>query len=108
LKHIEPRQVVVYTLGDGVQPAWSIHLYCPSMLVHIECINIPSRDLACNTNYHHNFSVHEGVRTYYRGRPRFIQVGEHQFVEDRVAEVWTRQMILGWYSHFYLPILLHS
>ena len=40
LKHTEPQQVVIYTLGDGVQPAWSIHLYCPSMLVHREYIDI--------------------------------------------------------------------
>ncbi|KAF8059881.1 hypothetical protein FPV67DRAFT_1453519 [Lyophyllum atratum] len=29
LKKEQQRQVVVYTLDDGVQPAWSIHLTCP-------------------------------------------------------------------------------
>jgi hypothetical protein len=52
--------------------------------------------LGCNTNYHNNFSVHNGRRTYYSGKPTFIQVGEHQFVEDRVVELWTNQMLLGW------------
>ncbi len=30
LKKEEQRQVVVYTLSDGVQPAWNVHLYCAS------------------------------------------------------------------------------
>jgi len=30
LKKEEQRQAVVYTLSDGVQPAWNVHLYCAS------------------------------------------------------------------------------
>lgn len=32
LKDVEQRSVVLFTLADGVQPAWSIHLSCPSEL----------------------------------------------------------------------------
>ena len=32
LKKEITRRVVVYTLADGVQPAWAVHLYCPSMV----------------------------------------------------------------------------
>jgi len=51
---------------------------------------------ACNTNYHNNFSVHNGVRTYYSGTPKYILIGEHQYVEDKVIKLWIGQMLLGW------------
>ncbi|KAG1881012.1 uncharacterized protein F5891DRAFT_1204281 [Suillus fuscotomentosus] len=40
---------------------------------------------ACNTNYHHNYSVKNKTRTYYGGMPSHIQVAEHQFVELELA-----------------------
>jgi hypothetical protein len=52
--------------------------------------------LACHTNYHHNFHVNDGVRTYYDGIPDVIQVGEHQFVERRVVQLWTDLMLVAW------------
>jgi hypothetical protein len=52
--------------------------------------------IECRTNYHHNYSVHEGARTYYGGLPKYIQVGEHQFVEDRVVHMWISMMLVGW------------
>ncbi|KAF8075121.1 hypothetical protein FPV67DRAFT_1575453, partial [Lyophyllum atratum] len=82
LKKEESRQVVVYTLNKGVTPAWSIHLYCPD----------------CRTNYHHNFSINNGTRTYYAQDHKYIQVGEHQFVEDRVINSWIAMMLVGWFS----------
>jgi hypothetical protein len=30
LKKEEQRKAVVYTLSNGVQPAWNVHVYCPS------------------------------------------------------------------------------
>ncbi|KAJ6456276.1 hypothetical protein C8R47DRAFT_996327, partial [Mycena vitilis] len=59
LTRAEQRQVVVYTLAQGVRPAWSVHLACPH----------------CRTNYHNNFSVHAGTRTYYAGIPALVQIG---------------------------------
>ncbi|THU87679.1 hypothetical protein K435DRAFT_821866 [Dendrothele bispora CBS 962.96] len=82
LKQEKMRQVVLFTLTDGVQPAWAVNLVCPN----------------CNTSYHNNFSVNSTVRTYYEGIPRYIQVGEHQFVEERLADSWIGMMLLGWFS----------
>lgn len=82
LKKEEQRVVVVYTTGHGVLPAWSIHLSCS----------------ACHTNYHNNYSVCNGIRTYCPKKPTYIQVGEHQFVEEKVVALWTGQMLLGWFS----------
>src|ERR1700761_5839702 len=50
----------------------------------------------CRTNYHNNFSVHAGLRTYYPGVPDLIQVGEHQFAESRLVNMWISSMLLGW------------
>ena len=37
------------------------------------------------------------MRVYYGGRPKYIQVGEHQFVEDKVIDWWISSMLMGWY-----------
>ena len=50
----------------------------------------------CQTNYHNNFSVQDGVQTYYVGIPSYILVGEHQYVEIKVVRMWIAQMLLGW------------
>ncbi|KAJ7104620.1 hypothetical protein C8R44DRAFT_639957 [Mycena epipterygia] len=82
LKKAECRQVVVYTLARGVQPAWSIHLYCED----------------CKTNYQYKFSVNQGIRTYYGGIPKYIQVGEHQFVKRKLVGMWISLMLMAWVS----------
>ncbi|KAN0075257.1 hypothetical protein V8E55_011280 [Tylopilus felleus] len=72
LKKEEQRHVVVFTLSDGAHPGWSVHLRCH----------------ACHTNYHHNYSVHGNVRTYYPGTPTFLQVAEHQFIQRELVLQW--------------------
>ncbi|KAF7305379.1 hypothetical protein HMN09_00790100 [Mycena chlorophos] len=82
LKKEESRQVVVYTVADGAVPAWSIHLYCPS----------------CNTNFHHNYAVNGGTRTYYPTLPTYVQVGEHQFIERKLVGLWISLHLTAWVS----------
>ena len=72
LKKEESRRVVAFTLSDGAHPAWSVHLRCR----------------ACHTNYHHNYSVHQNIRTYYSDVPAYLQVAEHQFVQRELAMQW--------------------
>jgi hypothetical protein len=50
----------------------------------------------CKTNYHNNFSVQNGIRTYYGGVPDLIQVGEHQFVEASLINTWVDLMLTAW------------
>ena len=50
----------------------------------------------CCTNYHNNFSVLGGVCTYYSDIPKYIQVGEHQCVENTVINMWVTMMLVGW------------
>ncbi|KAF8432539.1 hypothetical protein L210DRAFT_3650237 [Boletus edulis BED1] len=68
---------VPLSYGDGAQPAWSIHLKCHH----------------CHTNYHNNFSVNGSTRTYYGGVPQYIQVGEHQFAEEKLILHWIDLML---------------
>ncbi|KAF8867685.1 hypothetical protein BD779DRAFT_1408333, partial [Infundibulicybe gibba] len=77
----KPRNVVLYTI-TGAHAAISVHLMCHQ----------------CSTNYHHNFSVHGGLRTYYGGVPDIIQIGEHQFVEQAVLNLFTGMMLVSWTS----------
>lgn len=60
----------------------------------------------CRTNYHHNFHVKDGVRTYHDGVPDVIQVGEHQFVEQRVIQMWRDMMLVAWYVQLEVNSLL--
>jgi hypothetical protein len=53
--------------------------------------------LDCNINYHHNFYVEGGERVYYDTIPEIIQVGEHQFVERKVINMFITLMLVSWY-----------
>jgi hypothetical protein len=55
-----------------------------------------SLQLECQTNYHHNFQVQDGIRTYYNGIPVNIQIGEHQFAEKRLIQLWISLMLVSW------------
>ncbi|KAJ7176233.1 hypothetical protein C8R43DRAFT_943027 [Mycena crocata] len=52
----------------------------------------------CNTSYQNNYSVSGGTRTYYAGVPDAIQVGEHQFVERQVLNLFVGLMLISWTS----------
>jgi hypothetical protein len=52
--------------------------------------------LDCSTNYHHNFAVSNGFRTYYSGVPDIIQVSEHQFIHKGVLNLFVGMMLLAW------------
>ncbi|KIK44641.1 hypothetical protein CY34DRAFT_79400, partial [Suillus luteus UH-Slu-Lm8-n1] len=43
---------------------------------------------ACQTNYHNNYSVKDGTRTYYGGIPSYLQVAKHQFIQLKLAMSW--------------------
>ncbi|KAG1727378.1 uncharacterized protein EDB91DRAFT_1061158, partial [Suillus paluster] len=72
LKKDEPRRVVIFTHAFGVHCAWSVHLKCRS----------------CKVNYHNNYAIHGTSRQYYSSVPKYIQIGEHQFVECELAMHW--------------------
>ncbi|KAI0372138.1 hypothetical protein BV20DRAFT_1050911 [Pilatotrama ljubarskyi] len=76
------RKVAVFTLDQGVCDAFSVHLYCRS----------------CHSNFHHNYVVRKGKRTYYTGIPDVIQVSEHKFVERRVLELFSALSLFSWTS----------
>jgi len=51
----------------------------------------------CLSSYHNNYSVRAGIRTYFPWIPKLIQVGEHQYVETKLAHAWRAHMLFGWY-----------
>ncbi|KAK7016189.1 hypothetical protein VNI00_018973 [Paramarasmius palmivorus] len=80
MKRENQRQIIIYTLLRGAQPGYHIHLTCKTF----------------RTTYHNNYRVVDGTRIYYSTTPKYLQVGEHQFVED--AATWTSTMVLRWFS----------
>ncbi|KAJ7662582.1 hypothetical protein DFH06DRAFT_987125 [Mycena polygramma] len=76
------RKVVLFTLSDGACATYSVRLHCSQ----------------CKTTYHNNYSVRDGIRTYYAGIPNTIQVGEHQFVEREVLSLFVGLMLISWTS----------
>ncbi|KAF6765823.1 hypothetical protein DFP72DRAFT_798441 [Ephemerocybe angulata] len=54
--------------------------------------------LTCFINYHHDYSVHSGKRSYYRIAREVLQIGEHQFAEVRLIASWINLMMIAWVS----------
>jgi hypothetical protein len=58
--------------------------------------------LGCKTIYHHDYYVNNDERHYYdrdEYKISVIQVGEHQYAELRVVEMWRVCMNEGWYVY---------
>ena len=57
----------------------------------------------CEVNYHHNYCVEKGKRIYYSGNgiPEILQVGEHQFAERKLVQLWVTMMLVSWYVSCY-------
>lgn len=88
----EQRQCVLYTLASGPLPVYSVHLSCEGTCDHCGYILVDRQSIACEINYHHNFKVFKGIRTYYGDIPDIVQISEHQFVERQVIEMWLALM----------------
>ena len=90
----------MYTMDKGALPVRLVHLYCYGMssvsALHSTNTHPTPLPLECQTNYHHNFKVKDGVRTYYNEIPSIIQVGEHQFAEKRLIQLWITMMLVSW------------
>ena len=71
---------------------------CPLIESEPKCVLIRIHLLGCQTAYYNNYSVKDGMRRYYDGTiPDIIQVGEHQFVEKKVVNMWRTDMNISWY-----------
>ncbi|KAF8225620.1 hypothetical protein L208DRAFT_1128618, partial [Tricholoma matsutake] len=79
LKKTYYQKVVLYTLDRGAVPAYAISLYCEE----------------CKTSYHHNYYIKQDFRYYYAQQPPIIKVGEHQFVDRKVIDLWIDVMVIS-------------
>ncbi|KAG0700381.1 hypothetical protein DFH29DRAFT_932267 [Suillus ampliporus] len=82
LKKAAQTHTVLFTLTKGPCVAKSVHLYCQT----------------CEIDYHHNYSVFKGQRTYYEHQPDNIQVADHVFIEKSVIELFRTAMDFSWTS----------
>lgn len=48
------------------------------------------------------------MRIYYGDVPKYLQVGEHQFVQDKVIELWISTTLLGWYVMYVNVYKMHE
>ncbi|KAG1727916.1 hypothetical protein EDD22DRAFT_789206 [Suillus occidentalis] len=71
---------VLFTLTKGPCVAKYVHLY------------------SCRIDYHHNYSVFKGQRTYYEHQPDNIQVADHVFIEKGIIELFHTAMDFSWTS----------
>ena len=96
MMHAEQHQCILYTVTDGPLPIYSVHLSCEGKSPRMLRTIITERRcwflLACEINYHCNFKVYKGERMYYDTLPDIIQIGEHQFAERCVIEMWLALM----------------
>jgi len=107
LTKAEQGEAIIYTLNDGAVPAYHIHLKCEGVFkphLSLLCTKLlRGTTLECHINYHHNYSVSGSSTipytcTYYDGIPAILQVGEHQFVERKVIDLWISLMLISWFS----------
>jgi hypothetical protein len=96
LKKEEQRQGVLYTLDKGAVPVRSVHLYCAGMGCTVDHMRDTDFLQACNMNYHHNFHIKDGIRTYSDSILDIIPIGEHQFAEKRLIQLWITLMLVSW------------
>ncbi len=82
-----------------------LHWYVYLATVHIGSLWSISV-IECNTNYHHNFAVKNGMRTYYGNILNMIRVGKHQFIEKQVIDLWISMMLLLWFVLLYVINLI--
>jgi hypothetical protein len=52
----------------------------------------------CKSRYYPNYVVRDGVWNYYGEIPDAIQVGEHQYVEQAVLNLFINLMLISWTS----------
>jgi len=100
LKKSQSRQVILFTLSQGAIPVWSTHLYCerePLLVLHLYK-NKLSEHIDCKTNYHRNFYVVDKQRVYHNEIPDILQIGEHQFAETTLVNMWISMMLFSWTS----------
>jgi hypothetical protein len=101
------RQVVLYTFEDGACATYHFKLRCACkyyLPITSSIFNSTSLCLVCKTTYHHNYSVKDKIRTYYGRVPDVIEVGKHQFVCRKVANMFINLMLISWcviYLHQY-------
>ena len=91
----KPCKVVLFMLAEGACPTYSVHLFCHGMLGLLESIH-PDLSPGCNTNYHHDYTVKDDVRTYYTGVLDVVHFGDHQFVERKVLNLFIGLMLSSW------------
>ena len=100
------RKIMVYGI-NGMHIGFSVHLLCHCKWISLKTLRVITDTrfwyslyhVDCLTNYHHNFSVNAEFRTYYGGVPNLIQVGEHQFIEKRVINLFMGMMLVAWYVY---------
>ena len=97
------KELFLFALCICIVMVWHLQPICG---LHIVLVLILCFPLECQTNYHHNFKVKDGVRTYYDGIPLIIQVGEHQFAEKRLIQLWITMMLVSWQVFVLLVYIL--
>jgi hypothetical protein len=105
LTKAKQRQAILYTLDNSAVLAWSVHLYCEGTSIYALFLSLFQyyHCTVCKTNYHLNYSVkcddgaNTYTHTYYDWIPEIIQVGEHQFVKQKVINLWIMLMMVSWY-----------
>lgn len=93
-----PAKVVFYTLSDGACATFATHLSCSRMYQAVLSLRLIFPFEGCKSRYYPNYVVRDGIRTYYDKIPDAIQVGNHQYVEQTVLNLFINLMLISWTS----------
>lgn len=100
LEETDRKNIVVFTHADGPVPGYATSLYCRGggCTQRYDRAETHVHYSACSTTFHNNYAVNSSRREYYTGVPKYIQVADHVYVEDRVINQFISSMLLAWTS----------
>lgn len=92
LQVAEQRQAILYTLGHGPVPVWSVHLECKGLYFFFQVVSDCKAHLKacveCLTTYYTDYAEKGQEQLYYQGLPNVFQVADHHYVETKLAQLW--------------------
>lgn len=95
----DPKEVVLFTMSDGVHDGLEVHLHCYSASFSSSSLLVLTHaHPECQTVYYPNYIARDNKRQYYTDMPSFIQISDHHYAETQVLEHFTMLSVLSWTS----------
>lgn len=93
----------LFTVESGPIPAFPVSLHCNGERSWFWSERVIYDVSGCNTRYYSNYFVHSKseLHTYYSDvMPAVLHISQKFFIESKLCELFTNQMMMGWWVSF--------